>query len=176
MHNLEDWISFAIDEGDSIPLPEQDDALPSGKWLQRVPRSLHKLVIDRAALEGVSLNSYVSNTLALAVGMAQREEIPSKPTTIDTLQAAAYAQPLFYGIPQVNLNDWTTQLCIGTPQVATFAAKSPKFGVADLGQIDKPYSIFVDSLVGRLPNRTSLVERIPREDEEEYQDQAYAYA
>src|ERR1700722_12921194 len=35
------WIEDAIQAGDSIPEPKPDEKLPSGKWLQRVPRSLH---------------------------------------------------------------------------------------------------------------------------------------
>jgi predicted RNase H-like HicB family nuclease len=63
-----EWISDAIERGDPIPLPATEEGLPSGKWLQRVPRTLHAKLVRRARNEGVSLNLLVSTILAEAVG------------------------------------------------------------------------------------------------------------
>jgi antitoxin HicB len=63
------WIESCLTDGKQVPLPaEDDDALPSGKWLQRVPRTLHKKIAYLAQREGVSLNQYVVSVLAEAVG------------------------------------------------------------------------------------------------------------
>jgi antitoxin HicB len=62
------WIEDAIEAGDAIPEPNVEEELPSGKWLQRVPRSLHKSLTDTAKREGVSLNQFVTTLLAEAVG------------------------------------------------------------------------------------------------------------
>ncbi|MGD0798807.1 MAG: toxin-antitoxin system HicB family antitoxin [Acidobacteriaceae bacterium] len=63
------WIESCLADGKPVPLPaEEDDALPSGKWLQRVPRTLHRKLADLAQREGVSLNQYVVSVLAEAVG------------------------------------------------------------------------------------------------------------
>ena len=62
------WIEDAIESGDVIPEPRAIEELPSGKWLQRVPRSLHKSLTDMAKTEGVSLNQFVTTILAEAVG------------------------------------------------------------------------------------------------------------
>jgi len=62
------WIESCLADGKPVPLPAEDDTLPSGKWLQRVPRSLHKRLTDLAQREGVSLNQYVVSILAEAVG------------------------------------------------------------------------------------------------------------
>ena len=62
------WIEDAIDAGDAIPEPNVGDKLPSGKWLQRVPRSLHKGLVEMAGMEGVSLNQLVTTVLAGALG------------------------------------------------------------------------------------------------------------
>ena len=35
------WIQDCLEHGNPVPLPAQEAALPSGKWLQRVPRKLH---------------------------------------------------------------------------------------------------------------------------------------
>jgi antitoxin HicB len=63
------WIRDAIEAGDPIPEPHSND-LPSGKWLQRVPRRLHQKLVRRAAQEDVSLNQLVTSILAEAVGRA----------------------------------------------------------------------------------------------------------
>jgi antitoxin HicB len=63
------WLTAALNSGKQIPLPQrEDDDLPSGKWVQRVPRSLHKRLVEVAKIEGVSLNSLVQTYLGMAVG------------------------------------------------------------------------------------------------------------
>jgi antitoxin HicB len=62
------WIKDCIDAREPVPPPKEDDILPSGKWVQRVPRSLHKKLVEQASREEVSLNQLVSTMLAEAVG------------------------------------------------------------------------------------------------------------
>src|SRR5581483_2410870 len=63
------WLQDALEAGSSIPVPQQaDEELPSGKWLQRVPRSLHAQLAKLAVREGVSLNQLVTSLLSEAVG------------------------------------------------------------------------------------------------------------
>jgi antitoxin HicB len=50
----------------------QDQKLPSGKWVQRVPRSLHLKLILLARAEGVSLNHLVVSFLAEMVGRKRK--------------------------------------------------------------------------------------------------------
>jgi antitoxin HicB len=45
--------------GDPIPKPGRT-ANSSGQWRQRVPKSMHSRLVDRAAQEGVSLNTLVT--------------------------------------------------------------------------------------------------------------------
>ena len=67
------WIEDSIERGDPIPQPLPDEeALPSGKWMQRVPRTLHAKITALARREGVSLNQMVSTILAQAVGESIR--------------------------------------------------------------------------------------------------------
>lgn len=64
----EAWIQECLESGKSIPEPEpEQDGLPSGKWLQRVPRSLHRRLTQMATNEGVSLNALVTSMLSDAV-------------------------------------------------------------------------------------------------------------
>ena len=61
------WIEVALEDGDSIPQPRELDDY-SGKFVVRVPRSLHRDLIETAEREGVSLNQYICTTLARSVG------------------------------------------------------------------------------------------------------------
>jgi len=71
------WLEEAIEAGTSIPEPESaDDDLPSGRWVQRVPRTLHRSLSQCAAREGVSLNQFVLSVLARAVGRRDQVKRP----------------------------------------------------------------------------------------------------
>ncbi len=66
------WIEECLSAGQPIPEPVEEEVLPSGKWLQRVPRSVHRKLSLVAKVEGVSLNQLVSNILSEALGMRTR--------------------------------------------------------------------------------------------------------
>jgi antitoxin HicB len=66
--NMEVWIADCLKSGDPVPEPTEEIELPSGKWLQRVPRSLHLKLIRLAKVEGASLNQFITAVLAQAVG------------------------------------------------------------------------------------------------------------
>jgi antitoxin HicB len=73
------WIVDCLENGDPVPQPADEEALPSGKWLQRVPRKLHRKLQVLSRKEGVSFNQYVLAILAEAVGerVATRFEQPA---------------------------------------------------------------------------------------------------
>jgi hypothetical protein len=60
-----------LDTGQAIPEPHVEDDLPNRKWLQRVPRSLHKRLSDLAGREKVSLNQLVTSMLAEGLAHSQ---------------------------------------------------------------------------------------------------------
>jgi predicted RNase H-like HicB family nuclease len=60
---LRGWLELALEDGQEIPLPRRDDAY-SGRFLMRIPRTLHRELAEAAEDEGVSLNAYVSILLA----------------------------------------------------------------------------------------------------------------
>ena len=66
------WIGTAIEDGQEIPEPRPQESY-SGKFIVRVPRSLHRMLVETADKEGVSLNGYVSNSLALSVGQSVKQ-------------------------------------------------------------------------------------------------------
>ncbi len=65
------WIQEALSHGQPVPKPSATEPLPSGRWLQRVPRSLHKNLTRLAKVEGTSLNQLVTSVLADYVGGAK---------------------------------------------------------------------------------------------------------
>ena len=61
------WIEDCLESNQSVPEPHAEDDLPSGKWVQRVPRTLHKRLTEFAKKESVSLNQLVTSMLSEAV-------------------------------------------------------------------------------------------------------------
>ena len=76
-----DWIKSNIKRG--LPIPEPSPRKYSGKMILRISPSLHKLLVHRAEVEGMSLNQYMSTALATSVGLSiehrktRRAEKPS---------------------------------------------------------------------------------------------------
>lgn len=71
---FEAWISAMTDEGKTIPAPlYRADPVPavSGRFVTRVPKSVHLMLSERAKAEGVSLNTLV--LALLAEGLGRRE-------------------------------------------------------------------------------------------------------
>lgn len=61
------WIADALAEGEPVPTP-RDETRYSGRFLVRVPRTLHRDLVREAEREGTSLNQFVTNALSAAVG------------------------------------------------------------------------------------------------------------
>jgi antitoxin HicB len=70
----EAWIEIRLEAGIPIPEPEDEDSLPSGKWVQRVAKSLHKKLICRAKKEAVSMNQFCASVLAEGIGRKETTE------------------------------------------------------------------------------------------------------
>ena len=61
-----EWITSMLER--NMPIPEPDDDY-SGKFVVRIPKSLHKLLVSQSKKVGISLNQYVANSLAFIAGM-----------------------------------------------------------------------------------------------------------
>ena len=59
------WLATARAFGDSLPAISQSY---SGKWVQRVPKSVHARLASLARREGVSINSLVASFIAEGLG------------------------------------------------------------------------------------------------------------
>jgi len=60
------WIRTAYNEGQDIPLPRDMEEY-TGKFLVRIPRTLHRTLVHAAKQERVSLNQYVTSLLVAGV-------------------------------------------------------------------------------------------------------------
>ena len=54
---MEGWIETKLDAGLAIPIPTNTDKY-SGKFVVRLPKTLHRRLVAEAEREGVSLNQY----------------------------------------------------------------------------------------------------------------------
>lgn len=70
---MRSWIQSALEDGQEIPAPRSLESY-SGKFIVRVPRSLHRALVESANREGVSLNLFASTALAKAVGQTDTEK------------------------------------------------------------------------------------------------------
>ena len=62
---LKSWLAVAREYGDKIP---DSFSSVSGRFVQRVPRSLHARLISRARAEGISLNTLIVSLVAEGIG------------------------------------------------------------------------------------------------------------
>jgi antitoxin HicB len=64
------WIETALEDGETIPLPRTLEDY-SGRFVIRIPKSLHRELVEMAEREGVSLNTFVGVALGKAVGQVR---------------------------------------------------------------------------------------------------------
>jgi len=62
------WLELALEDGTPIPEPTSPVRRYSGKFSVRLPRSLHRQLVERAKSDGVSLNQFINVALAQAAG------------------------------------------------------------------------------------------------------------
>jgi antitoxin HicB len=67
---MKEWLEIALEENLPIPEPRGVDQF-SGKFNLRIPKTLHRQLIEAAEDEGVSLNQYCNYILAESVGSYQ---------------------------------------------------------------------------------------------------------
>jgi antitoxin HicB len=70
-HNIQDaiecWIEAAKAAGREIPSSSNDEDY-SGKWLMRVPKTLHRKLVEASKRERVSLNTLAVSFLSEGIG------------------------------------------------------------------------------------------------------------
>jgi len=71
------WIETALADGHQIPIPQEEPAY-SGKFVLRLPKSLHETAAESADREGTSLNSYLVHLVSEGVQRSGLNERPSR--------------------------------------------------------------------------------------------------
>jgi antitoxin HicB len=89
---LEAALEIHAEEGWPIPTPEappEPEGLPSGRFVTRLPKTLHARLIRQARREGVSQNQLVLAYVAAGLGSARGQE-PSAEKTADEATRGRY--------------------------------------------------------------------------------------
>jgi len=87
---LRAWLSVAQEFGDQVAKPY---SVVSGRFVQRVPRSLHAQLIARAKEEGVSLNTLVVSLVSQGIGRRQARARTGRPPTAQSRRARYRVTP-----------------------------------------------------------------------------------
>lgn len=90
---MEGWLSGALEDGKAIPEPRAGKSY-SGRFLLRIPQTLHAELAREAEREGVSLNQYAAITLARAVGHREKDYARPRFGVARTAEGAAKAAGL----------------------------------------------------------------------------------
>ena len=68
------WLESALEDGESIPLPRSLEDY-SGRFVVRIPKSLHRELVEMAEREGVSLNTFVNVALGKVTGQSKNKQV-----------------------------------------------------------------------------------------------------
>ena len=63
-----EWLGSMLERKMDIPEPVEEQETFSGRFIVRLPKSLHRTLVKQSRYEGVSLNQYVTSALAFAAG------------------------------------------------------------------------------------------------------------
>lgn len=75
-NNEREWIQMAIEDGEELPQPSVEyQTTYSGKFTVRLSKSLHEHASQRATSEGISLNSFVQEAIAIRTYSAPYSQI-----------------------------------------------------------------------------------------------------
>ncbi len=110
---LKDWIAVALERGQDIPLPATVIKNKySGKFMTRIPISLHKRLVESAKKNNVSLNAYINSLLA------------EKNSQIETLEKCL--KVLTFGWWSSGFKTAAQKWSIQTPSVLKLVPKNPQ--------------------------------------------------
>ncbi len=141
----ESIISFALEEGKEIPVPQFEEELPSGNFIVRLPKTLHKKLKYNADKEGISLNQLVVSYLSAQL---------SKDTTLSILEDKFLTLLQTYSSPHLR-QFWTFEQAIRKPLVIEKKEINPSIDLSD------DLTIFSEHLLGTLDVKTKETTKEP---------------
>jgi antitoxin HicB len=100
---IDAWVASAVSDGQPVPEPSRTEDEYSGRFIVRVPRSLHRAIALSASREGVSLNTYCITALTQSViaGLVQAQSVKTATDLLlrnRTLGVVATGATLFIGM------------------------------------------------------------------------------
>lgn len=69
---LSDVIQARLDEGIALPSAHPPEARFSGKLSLRLARSAHRMIAERARVDGISINQWITNAIMIRLGAETR--------------------------------------------------------------------------------------------------------
>lgn len=127
LENLEEaakgWLLATLESGQNIPQPIENSNDFSGRLVLRIPKSIHKKASWIAEREGVSLNQFITSSLAESIGERQK--------TNNVVVSSA--QPSYFQYVSVSVNN-TSVLSIDTRSSLGMSA-----GVTISGALPQPW-------------------------------------
>ena len=118
------WLEVALDQGDPVPEPTPLTLERfSGRFLVRSPRSLHRRLVERAGLEGVSLNQLVVSIISESMGRARSSQSYTLQfeAILKTMRKREFAWTQYRsGSESPSLTDWTIPI-----EIKELAVRSP---------------------------------------------------
>jgi len=63
-----EWIKASYEDGITIPEPSGSSEDYNGRITLRIPKGLHRMVIETAKREGVSANQFLSHLISMGIG------------------------------------------------------------------------------------------------------------
>jgi antitoxin HicB len=114
MRSLEDakraWIEVRLEDGLEVPAPHEPVEEYSGRFLMRVPKSLHRELAMRARREATSLNQYVLHLLSLGLGREQEvKQFADLLTKKEGQQVGLLELDALFGNVTTSVAEWVTQ-------------------------------------------------------------------
>ena len=116
------WIEVRLEDGLSVPEPKPEIHY-SGKFLVRLPKSLHAELADAAESDGSSLNQLVVSALSRYIASRKQERDPAELQAIwgsftdpmrSFLRSAEHFRPvsskLLYAVYNYNLLEWSPSI------------------------------------------------------------------
>lgn len=94
-----EWVYSMLEDGFGVPEPANPLPEYSGRFVLRLPRSLHRQLAERAEAEGVSLNTLCLTLLAAGLGVRaprgieESGPVPAKPAPAPRTRAVAEDSP-----------------------------------------------------------------------------------
>jgi antitoxin HicB len=150
------WLVSALERGQNIPMPIDNNNDFSGRLVIRIPKSLHKKATLIAEREGVSLNHFITTSLSESVGerganmstvfISSSTPVSSFfPMQVESNFAATNVIPTYVGFGGKVVNSTLSQTVVGGKNLALMLAGGAAFGpttvtASRMGSVGMNYS------------------------------------